>query len=109
VLRAAASRDDDRALRNRTIRRCSAAAFATGASPNGVTRATRLPNDLVQGWTPDFIPKLTEKRWRTGSSIISVVPVDGGEAMDRARARPAEGIFTGSRAAPLAGALEVCK
>jgi cysteine synthase len=64
---------------------------------------------LVQGWTPDFIPKLTEDA--LGAKLVDrVVAVNSGEAMRLARelARR-EGIFTGtSGGAAFAGALQAC-
>ncbi len=63
---------------------------------------------LMQGWTPDFVPKLTEDAVNLGL-VDGVVPVDGNRAMDCARelARR-EGIFTGiSGGATFAGALDV--
>jgi cysteine synthase len=65
---------------------------------------------LVQGWTPDFIPKLTEDAL-VGKLVDRVVPIDTGEAMRLARElAQKEGIFTGmSGGATFAGALEVCK
>ncbi|HUL80760.1 MAG TPA: cysteine synthase A [Gammaproteobacteria bacterium] len=65
---------------------------------------------LMQGWSPDFIPKLTEDAVAAGL-VDKIVPVNGGEAMRLARelARK-EGIFVGtSSGATFAGALEVCK
>ena len=65
---------------------------------------------LMQGWAPDFIPKLTEDAV-AAKLIDRIVPVNGGEAMRLARelARK-EGIFIGtSSGATFAGALEVCK
>ena len=63
---------------------------------------------LMQGWSPDFIPKLTQDaidaRW-----IDRVVPVNGADATRLARdlARK-EGLFVGiSAGATLAGALQV--
>ena len=64
---------------------------------------------LMQGWTPDFIPKLLEDAVRAGL-IDEVVPVKGGDALRLARelARK-KGIFTGiTGGATLAGALQVC-
>jgi cysteine synthase A len=64
----------------------------------------------MQGWSPDFIPKLTEDAV-AAKLIDRVLPVNGGEAMRLARelARK-EGIFVGtSSGATFAGALEVCK
>ena len=64
---------------------------------------------LMQGWSPDFIPKLTEDAVADGM-IDRVVPVNGSEALrlTRALARE-EGIFVGvSAGATLAGALTIC-
>ena len=65
---------------------------------------------VMQGWSPDFIPSLTEQavaaKW-----VDSVLGINGGEAMDLARdlARR-EGIFCGiSGGATLAGALQVAR
>lgn len=64
---------------------------------------------LMQGWSPDFIPKLTEDAISL-ELIDRVVPVNGAEALRLSRelARK-EGIFVGITAgATLAGALQVC-
>src|SRR5215475_10209239 len=65
---------------------------------------------LMQGWSPDFIPKLTEDAV-AAKLIDRVLPVNGGEAMRLARELALkEGIFVGtSSGATFAGALEVCK
>jgi cysteine synthase A len=63
----------------------------------------------MQGWTPDFIPKLVEDASDAGL-IDEIVPIKGGEALRLARelARK-EGIFTGiTGGATLAGALDIC-
>jgi cysteine synthase A len=65
---------------------------------------------MVQGWTPDFIPKLTGDAVNA-EHVDLLQPIQGSEAVrlsqDLARK---EGIFTGiSGGATLAGALEVCK
>jgi cysteine synthase len=63
---------------------------------------------LMQGWSPDFIPKLAEDVVDAGL-IDRIVPVAGSEALRLARelARQ-EGIFCGiSAGATLAGALQV--
>jgi cysteine synthase A len=63
---------------------------------------------LMQGWSPDFIPKLTEDAVAL-KLIDQVVPVNGNHALRLSRdlARR-EGIFVGiSAGATLAGALEV--
>ena len=65
---------------------------------------------LMQGWSPDFIPKLTEDVVNA-EYIDDVVPIDGNEAMrlSRALARE-EGIFVGtSGGATLSGALQVAE
>ena len=63
---------------------------------------------LVQGWTPDFIPKLTEDALAAGL-VDRVVPIDSGHAMRLTRElAQQEGIFVGlSSGATLAGALAV--
>jgi cysteine synthase len=63
---------------------------------------------LMQGWTPDFIPKLTEDAV-TMKLVDTIVPVNGADALRYARElATAEGIFTGiSGGATLAGALQI--
>jgi cysteine synthase len=64
---------------------------------------------LMQGWGPDFIPKLAEDSLAL-KLIDRIIPVNGAEALRLARelARQ-EGIFVGITAgATLAGALAVC-
>jgi cysteine synthase A len=65
---------------------------------------------LVQGWSPDWIPKLTEDAVSEGL-IDSIVPVGGQESMKLSQQlAQLEGIFTGtSGGATLAGALAVAK
>ncbi|MDA7087591.1 pyridoxal-phosphate dependent enzyme [Pseudomonas sp. SA3-5] len=63
---------------------------------------------LMQGWTPDFIPKLTDDARRLGL-IDRIMPVNGNQALHYARqlARQ-EGIFCGpSSGATFAGAMAV--
>jgi cysteine synthase len=63
---------------------------------------------LMQGWSPDFVPKLAEDA--VGADVIDrVVPVSGAEALRLSRELARyEGIFTGiSGGATFAGALEV--
>ena len=65
---------------------------------------------LMQGWTPDFIPKLAEDV-QAGDLLDIFMPIKGHDAlqcsMDLAQK---EGIFAGiSAGATLAGAIEVCK
>ncbi len=65
---------------------------------------------LMQGWSPDFIPKLTEDvvaaQW-----IDKIVSIEGDDALKYSKAlAQQEGIFVGiSGGATLAGALQVCE
>ncbi|UCG72555.1 MAG: pyridoxal-phosphate dependent enzyme [Chromatiales bacterium] len=63
---------------------------------------------LMQGWAPDFIPRLTEDAV-AAEWIDDIVPVAGADALDCARALARrEGIFTGiSGGATFAGAMKV--
>ena len=63
---------------------------------------------LMQGWSPDFIPKLTEDVVEAGH-IDRIVPIDGNDAMRLCRElAQEEGIFVGtSGGATLAGALKI--
>jgi cysteine synthase A len=65
---------------------------------------------LMQGWSPDFIPKLAEDA-STLELIDQIVPVSGAEALHLSRElAQKEGIFTGITAgATLAGGLEVAR
>ena len=64
----------------------------------------------MQGWTPDFIPKLTEDVVDTGV-IDRILTIAGPDAMRCSRdLATKEGIFVGiSAGATLAGALKVCE
>ncbi|MDZ7645426.1 MAG: cysteine synthase A [Woeseiaceae bacterium] len=65
---------------------------------------------LMQGWSPDFIPRLTEDALDM-ELVHRVVGVDGNESLRLAKElAQKEGIFVGiSGGATLAGALEVCR
>lgn len=65
---------------------------------------------LMQGWSPDFVSKLTDDLVQE-QLIDDIVPVAGNEALRLARAlAQKEGIFCGiSAGATLVGALEVAK
>ena len=65
---------------------------------------------LMQGWSPDFIPKLTEDVVRA-KHIDDIVPIDGNDALRLSRElAQQEGIFVGTSAgATLAGALKVAE
>ena len=64
---------------------------------------------VMQGWTPDFIPKLTEDAV-TMKLIDRILSINGADAMRCSRElAQKEGIFVGITAgATLAGALQVC-
>ena len=63
---------------------------------------------VMQGWTPDFIPKLTEDAF-TLRLVDTIVPINGADALRYARELATqEGIFAGiSGGATLAGALQI--
>jgi cysteine synthase A len=63
----------------------------------------------MQGWTPDFIPKLTKDAVDTGV-IDRIIPIPGAEAIRySAELASNEGIFVGiSAGGTFAGALRVC-
>ncbi|MCO6414552.1 MAG: cysteine synthase A [Thiogranum sp.] len=65
---------------------------------------------LMQGWTPDFIPKLAEEVLQA-QHVDDFIPIDGNRALECARdlARR-EGIFVGiSAGATFAGALQIAE
>ena len=63
----------------------------------------------MQGWTPDFIPKLTEDAIGT-NTVAKIIPIPNAEALRYSRElAQKEGIFVGITAGgTLAGALKVC-
>jgi cysteine synthase A len=63
----------------------------------------------MQGWTPDFIPKLTEDAIDT-NTVTKIIPIPNAEALRYSRElAQKEGIFVGITAGgTLAGALKVC-
>ncbi|MCK5496308.1 MAG: pyridoxal-phosphate dependent enzyme, partial [Hyphomicrobiaceae bacterium] len=65
---------------------------------------------LMQGWTPDFIPKLTGDAVDTGV-IDKILTISNEDAMHWSKElAQKEGIFVGITAGgTLAGALEICK
>ena len=65
---------------------------------------------LVQGWSPDFIPKLTEDAIAAGT-VDKIIPVDGKKALQNTRdLAQKEGIFCGvSGGATFTAALELAK
>jgi cysteine synthase A len=78
-------------------------------NPPGGSHPMSRPHP-VQGWGPDFIPKLTEDAVAM-QLIDRIVPVNGADALRLSRelARQ-EGIFTGiSAGGTLAGALKICE
>jgi cysteine synthase A len=64
----------------------------------------------MQGWTPDFIPQLTEDALDQ-QLADRILPVNGKDALDASRKLATqEGIFAGiSSGATLAGALKICE
>jgi cysteine synthase A len=64
---------------------------------------------LMQGWSPDFVPKLTEDAVAL-KLIDRIVPVNGAQSLKLARElAQTEGIFVGiSGGATFAGALQMC-
>ena len=68
----------------------------------------RFRPHLMQGWSPDFVSRLTDTAMKE-KLVDSIVPVDGNEALRRARELATqEGIFVGtSSGATLAAALHV--
>jgi cysteine synthase A len=76
-------------------------------TPNG--SHPKFRPHLMQGWSPDFISKLTDDAIAQ-NHIDEVIHVEGSEALRRARELATrEGIFVGiSAGATLAGALQVC-
>jgi cysteine synthase A len=65
---------------------------------------------LMQGWSPDFIPRLTEDAV-TAKYIDEIVPINGDDALRLSKALATkEGIFVGvSAGATLAGAIAVAE
>jgi cysteine synthase A len=65
---------------------------------------------LMQGWSPDFIPKLTEDAISM-ELVDQIVPINGNDALRMARElAQKEGIFVGITAgATFAGALKICE
>jgi cysteine synthase A len=65
---------------------------------------------LMQGWSPDFIPKLTEDAVKM-KLFDQIMPINGADAMKCSRdLAQKEGIFVGiTGGATFAGALQVCK
>jgi cysteine synthase A len=79
--------------------------------PDGAPRESHpyFRPHLMQGWTPDFIPRLVEDAV-DAALIDEVLPVKGGDALRLSRAlAQQEGIFVGiSAGATFAAALDVC-
>lgn len=64
---------------------------------------------VMQGWGPDFIPKLTEDAMQS-KYVDRILPINGADAMRRSQElAQLEGIFVGiTSGATLAGALQIC-
>ena len=65
----------------------------------------------MQGWTPDFIPKLTKEVVDAGGRIDELLPIDGKVAIQCSQdLAQKEGVFVGiSAGATLAGALKIAE
>ena len=86
--------------------------IAQSRHPDGIIRESHPSSrpHVMQGWSPDFIPRLTEDAVVL-KLVDRTVPINSSDAMRFARelARK-EGIFVGiSGGATLAGALKVCE
>jgi cysteine synthase len=70
----------------------------------------RFRPHLMQGWSPDFVSRLTETALKE-RLVDAIVPVNGNDALQRARELATkEGIFVGtSSGATLAAALDVAR
>ncbi len=79
------------------------------AQPDGASHPNFRPH-LMQGWSPDFIPGITQQAVDAGH-IDGIVPVAGEDTLRLSRALASrEGIFTGiSGGATLAAALRVAE
>ena len=97
-----ASRQDAQLLASRI-------AQARNADGSPATAHPAFKPHPMQGWTPDFIPKLTEDAVETGV-ISRIIPIPGPDALRLSRElAQKEGIFVGITAgATFAGALQVC-
>jgi cysteine synthase A len=88
-----------------------ASGIAQARNPDGSAAAAHpaFKSHPMQGWTPDFIPKLTADAVETGV-IDRIIPIPGAEAIRySAELARKEGIFVGITAgATFAGALRVC-
>jgi cysteine synthase A len=87
-----------------------ASGIAQERAEDGSARASHphFRPHLMQGWTPDFIPRLTEDAVSL-NLVDRIVPINGVDALRCARELATrEGIFTGiSGGATLAGALQI--
>jgi len=85
--------------------------IAQQRNPDGSAAAAHpaFKPHAMQGWTPDFIPKLTADVVGTGV-IDRIIPISNAEGLRFSRElAPKEGIFVGITAgATFAGALKVC-
>lgn len=74
------------------------------------TSHTAFRPHMMQGWTPDFVSKLTEDAF-SSNYVDQVVPIDGQEAVRLSKAlAQQEGIFVGiSAGATFSGALQIAE
>ena len=87
---------------------CIPQARETDGSPSG-SHPNFRPH-LVQGWSPDFIPRLTEDAIAAGT-VDQIIPIDGKKALKFTRElAQKEGIFCGiSSGATFTAAMEIAK
>ena len=83
-------------------------AHAADGSPAG--SHPKFRPHLMQGWSPDFIPKLTEDAVSM-ELVDQIMPINGNDALKLSRElAQKEGIFVGITAgATFAGALKICE
>jgi cysteine synthase A len=95
--------DNSQVLASRIPQAHAADGAPAGSHPN-------FRPHLMQGWSPDFIPKLTEDAVSM-ELIDQIMPINGNDALRMSRElAQQEGIFVGITAgATFAGALKICE
>lgn len=85
--------------------------LGSGVAQKGNESHPNFTPHPMQGWTPDFIPKLTSEVVNAGARIDKLVPIDGKAAIQCSKyLAQQEGIFVGiSAGATLAGALKIAE
>ncbi len=95
--------DNSQVLGSRIPQARSADGSPSGSHPN-------FRPHLMQGWSPDFIPKLTEDAVAL-ELVDQIMPINGNDALKMSRElAQKEGVFVGITAgATFAGALKICE